>query len=179
MDVANGTRGEIVDIVLNPDEDPIPPNVPKVRLKKMPAYVLVKLNNTRLRQLPNLPPQVIPIEPNAVKFSITVQNTSRTVTRRQFPITGAYAFTDYRAQGQTIRNVIVDINSPPFGALNLFNLYVALSRGTGREGIRLLREFDRKIFFSKPLPEDLTIEDARLQELNMYTRKRYEAGEYK
>ena len=178
MDVANGTRGKIVDIVLNPDEDPIPPNVPKVRLKKMPAYVLVKLNNTRLRQLPNLPPQVSPIEPNAVKFSITVQNTSRTDTRRQFPIIGAYAFTDYRVQGQTIRNVIADISSPPFRALNLFNLYVALSRGTGREGIRLLREFDHKIF-SKPLLQDLAIEDARLQELNMYTRKRYEAGEYK
>ena len=178
MDVANGTRGEIVDIVLNPDEDPIPVNTQKVRLKKMPAYVLVKLNNTRLRQLPNLPPQVIPIEPNAAKFTITVQKKTRTVTRRQFPITAAYAFTDYRAQGQTIRNVIVDISTPPYGGLNLFNLYVALSRGTGREGIRLLREFDHKIFFSKPLPEALVIEDSRLQELNRETMQRYVAGEY-
>ena len=179
MDVANGTRGEIVDIVLSPEEDPIPLNAPKVRLKKMPAYVLVKLNNTRLRQLPHLPPQVIPIEPNAVKFSIMVKKKSRTITRRQFPITAAYTFTDYRAQGQTIRNVIVDISTPPYGGLNLFNLYVALSRGTGRGGIRLLREFDHKIFFSKPLPEALVIEDSRLQELNRNTQRQYVAGEYK
>ena len=179
MDVANGTRGEIVDIILNPDEEPIPVNQRKVRLKKLPAYVLVKLNNTRLKPLPHLPPQVIPIEPNATKFTILVDGSSRSITRRQFPITGAYAFTDYRAQGQTIRNVIVDISTPPFGALNLFNLYVALSRGTGREGIRLLRDFDHKIFFSKPLPSELVIEDSRLQDLNRYTLQRYQTGQYK
>ena len=46
MDAANGTRDEIVDIVLNPDEDPIPLNVCKVRMQKMSAHVLVKLKNT-------------------------------------------------------------------------------------------------------------------------------------
>ena len=30
MDVANGTWGEIVDIILNPDEEPIPVNQRKV-----------------------------------------------------------------------------------------------------------------------------------------------------
>ncbi|KAI5984330.1 hypothetical protein EDD15DRAFT_2115244, partial [Pisolithus albus] len=43
-------------------------------------------------------------------------------------ITAAYAFTDYRSQGQTLDSVIVDIATPPSGGLNLFNLYVALSR---------------------------------------------------
>ena len=36
-----------------------------------------------------------------------------TVRRRQFPITAAYAFTDYRSQGQTITYVLVDIAPPP------------------------------------------------------------------
>ncbi|KAJ7309974.1 hypothetical protein DFH08DRAFT_719085, partial [Mycena albidolilacea] len=40
----------------------------------------------------------------------------------------AYAFTDYRSQGQTIPYVLVDIASPLTGKLSLFNLYVALSR---------------------------------------------------
>ncbi|KAH9943738.1 hypothetical protein B0H21DRAFT_695357, partial [Amylocystis lapponica] len=53
----------------------------------------------------------------------------------------AYAFTDYRSQGQTISFVIVDIASPPSGSdLTLFNVYVALSRSSGRHSIRLLRD---------------------------------------
>ncbi|KAG1852685.1 hypothetical protein F4604DRAFT_1629041 [Suillus subluteus] len=51
-------------------------------------------------------------------------------------MTAAYAFTDYRSQGQTIPYVLVDIATPPTGGLNLFNLYVALSR-------KLLEEDDR------------------------------------
>ncbi|KAJ3730299.1 hypothetical protein C8R42DRAFT_553314, partial [Lentinula raphanica] len=52
-------------------------------------------------------------------------------------LTLAYAFTDYRAQGQTIVPVIIDIASPPTGALNLFNIYVALSRSSGRDNDEL------------------------------------------
>ncbi|KAJ3874322.1 hypothetical protein F5051DRAFT_336020 [Lentinula edodes] len=55
-------------------------------------------------------------------------------------MTAAYAFTDYRAQGQTIRSVLVDIGKPPTGTLSLFNLYVALSRS---HDIELLAEDDR------------------------------------
>ncbi|RDX46833.1 hypothetical protein OH76DRAFT_1329827, partial [Lentinus brumalis] len=70
-------------------------------------------------------------------------------------ITAAYAFTDYRSQGQTIPSVIVDLHTPPGGRLTLFNIYVALSRSSGRETIRLLRDFD----------------DRRLEKLNEYTRR--------
>ncbi|KAG6328454.1 hypothetical protein ID866_10635 [Astraeus odoratus] len=35
---------------------------------------------------------------------------------------------DYWAQGQTIPYIIIDIASPQTGVLNLFNLYIALSR---------------------------------------------------
>lgn len=70
----------------------------------------------------------------------------RTVRRRQYPITSAYSFTDYWSQGQTIPYVIVDIAEPPSGTLTLFNLYVALSQSTGRNTIRLLRDFDEQLF---------------------------------
>ncbi|KAI6043798.1 hypothetical protein EDC04DRAFT_2946394 [Pisolithus marmoratus] len=46
-------------------------------------------------------------------------------------MTTAYAFTNYCSQGQTIPFIIMDIASPPTGGLNLFNLYVALSRSSG------------------------------------------------
>ncbi|TFK88573.1 hypothetical protein K466DRAFT_488609 [Polyporus arcularius HHB13444] len=69
----------------------------------------------------------------------------RSVVRRQFPITAAYAFTDYRSQGQTIPAVIVDIMSPPGPQkLSLFNLYVALSRSNLLDEDDRLDELDRR-----------------------------------
>ncbi|TFK91367.1 hypothetical protein K466DRAFT_458945, partial [Polyporus arcularius HHB13444] len=89
---------------------------------------------------------VIPVEPLKTTMQIEIERVDgsalkRSVTRRQFPITPAYAFTDYRSQGQTIPSVLVDLKSPPSGKLSLFNLYVALSRSSGRGTIRLLRDF--------------------------------------
>ena len=51
-------------------------------------------------------------------------------------------FTDYCSQGQNLPYVIVDIAKPPLGGLDLFNLYVALSRSSGHETIWLLHDFD-------------------------------------
>ncbi|OCH88604.1 hypothetical protein OBBRIDRAFT_734164 [Obba rivulosa] len=93
----------------------------------------------------------------------------KTVRQRQFSTTGAYAFTDYRAQGQTIPIVLIDIQTPPPpGTLTLLNLYVALSRSSGRDTIRLLRQFDPKLFLQKHNP-DLKTEDDRLELLNAKT----------
>ncbi|THU78168.1 hypothetical protein K435DRAFT_700675 [Dendrothele bispora CBS 962.96] len=73
-----------------------------------------------------------------VKIKVGGQTLTRTVTRSQYPITAAYAFTDYRTQGQTIRPVLVDIATPPTGGLSLTALYVALSRKP-----ELMQEDDR------------------------------------
>ena len=85
-------------------------------------------------------------------------------------MTAAYAFTDYRSQGQTIPYVLVNIASPPTGGLSLFNLYVALSRSSGRSTIRLLRDFDDEIFKATHDPE-LLAEDDRLERLNELTKQ--------
>ncbi|KAI0310391.1 hypothetical protein OF83DRAFT_1042920, partial [Amylostereum chailletii] len=92
--------------------------------------------------LPGLSESVIPIVPVERTFSIVIPNhagdsvVTKTVTRRQLPVTPAYAFTNYRSQGQTIPIVVVDIASPARGSpLSLFNVYVALSRSSGRETI--------------------------------------------
>ncbi|KAG2122384.1 hypothetical protein BD769DRAFT_1290470, partial [Suillus cothurnatus] len=47
-------------------------------------------------------------------------------------LTPAYAFTDYRSQGQTISNAIIDIATPPTAGITPFNVYVALSRAHER-----------------------------------------------
>ncbi|KIO11588.1 hypothetical protein M404DRAFT_126572, partial [Pisolithus tinctorius Marx 270] len=68
---------------------------------------------------------------------------------------------------------IVDITTPPTGGLNLFNLYVALSRSSGQDTIRLLHEFDNKVFQASHSPE-LLAEDDRLDGLDLRTKHWWE-----
>ncbi|KAI6011526.1 hypothetical protein BKA83DRAFT_4382230 [Pisolithus microcarpus] len=150
LDITNGTRGVIQDIFLHPHEPPLTTDTGVHHLKHMPSYILVKLGRTRTSHLQGLEPSVIPVEPAVKTYSIQYVNSQGTpVTHRvqhlQYPVTPAFAFTDYRSQGQTLSHVIVDISRPPMGGLNLFNLYVALSRSSGHETIRLLRDFDEKL----------------------------------
>jgi hypothetical protein len=64
-----------------------------------------------------------------------------------------YAFTDYKSQGQTIECVIVDLGKPPWGALMAFNTYVALSQSCGHGTIRVLQDFEDKLFTMHPSEE--------------------------
>jgi hypothetical protein len=98
------------------------------------------------------------------------------VTRKQFPFTASYACTDYRSQGQTIKNAIIDIALPPSGGITPFNIYVALSRCRGRSSIRLLRDFSEKILMSHPC-EYLRLEDERLVILDKDTGTRIDSSE--
>src|SRR5882762_377642 len=113
LDITNGARGEIIDIILHPDELPIDANEPIIRLKYKPSYLLVKLSRTRATRLEGLDECVLPVEPVSTNYRIQVSVNGkiiqRTVQRRQFPLTAAYTFTDYRSQGQTILYVLVDI----------------------------------------------------------------------
>ena len=92
------------------------------------------------------------------------------VSRTQLPITAAYAFTDYHAQGQTIAPIIVDIGQPPTGAITPFNVYVALSRVKGRDSICLLCDFDKCLLQQHP-NEHLHVEDERLKKLDEETER--------
>lgn len=172
LDVTNGTWGEIVDIILHPDEPPIS-NDPVVHLKYLPAYLLVKLACTQASQLKGLDKAVIPIEPAMMTMGISVPTpnckvVTHTVWCRQYPIVATYTFMDYRSQGQTLPHVIIDIASPPTGTLTLFNLYVALSRSSRRDTIHLLCDFDKNLF-KWPHNTALMEEDDRLEELNRLT----------
>ena len=167
LDITNGARGVIVDILLSRGEPPLEEGS-TITLRYLPECVLVKLDRTRAAALPHLGEGVIPLQPVSSKTQIHVRGKSRTVTRTQFPMTPAYSFTDYRAQGQTIPYVVVDIASPPSSRLSLFNLYVALSCSSGRGTIRLLREFDDDMLLQGHEPE-LIDEDDRLEQLDEVT----------
>ncbi|KAJ6501525.1 hypothetical protein C8R47DRAFT_969993 [Mycena vitilis] len=89
-------------------------------------------------------------------------------------MTPAYAFTDYKSQGQTLPRVFIDLEKPPTGKLTPFSAYVALSRSKGRDNIRLLRGYEVGLFTTHP-SEDLKKEDERLDELTKDTMRRYPA----
>ena len=177
LDVTNGARGTIIDIIFDPGETVVPQHGQyEVHLKHVPSYILVQLERTRATQLEGLEGNVIPVEPVVTSMRIRVRErsgktTQWTVKRVQLPVTVAYAFTDYRSQGQTIPFVIVDIKKPPGpGRFTLFNIYVALSRSRGRHTIRILRDFDGELL-KRQQDGDLLVEDDRLDTLNQQTKE--------
>lgn len=169
-DLANGTVGEVVGLVLDKREPYAERQAPIIRLLFPPRYILLKPLYTTAQSLPGLDNGVFPIEPVERVFFISTQGQKIAVTRSQLPITGAYAMTDYRAQGQTMAAAIVDLAKPPTGSgLTPFAAYVALSRSRGRENIRILRDFDPKLFTTHP-SEALRQENRRLMKLDVDTK---------
>jgi len=67
---------------------------------------------------------------------------------------------------------VVDIATPPTEGLSLFNLYVALSRSSGKSAIQLLRDFNAKVFQASHSSQ-LLAEDDRLKELDMETKEQW------
>jgi PIF1-like helicase len=61
LDVTNGARGEIVNIILHPDEPPIG-DEPIITLQHLPSYILVKMDRTRATQLEGLDESIIPVQ---------------------------------------------------------------------------------------------------------------------
>jgi hypothetical protein len=177
--LSNGSRGRIVDIILDPREPPVDKRAieeKRTYLHYPPILVIVKLDFCELPQLPGLPPCHVPLSPVNCKFTMGSTPSTR-ITRRQLPLIPAYAFTDFKSQGQTIEHVLVDIGKTTCFALSPFNAYVALSRSRGRETIRLLRDFDDKLFIRHP-SEDLRIEDERIDALAKETSTHYAKGKY-
>jgi ATP-dependent exoDNAse (exonuclease V) alpha subunit len=159
-DLANGSRGVVEDIILDPRERVDPGHGKTIRLQYPPAAVLFKPLFSRKHTFPGLPEGTIPIFPTRKSFQLGGK-TGIHIDRDQIALTPAYAFTDFKSQGQTIENVIVDLAKPPSGNLTGFNAYISLSRSRRRNNIRLLQDFDERLFTVHP-NEHLRREDARL-----------------
>nr|GAT44292.1 predicted protein [Mycena chlorophos] len=154
-ELANGTRGEIVDIVLDVRERlPLPedPETGHSLLQYPPAVVLFKPDHSSFPEFEGLGHGIIPIVPSIAKFSIPGPSRNVRIARRQLALTPGYAFTDYKAQGQTIHFVVIDLQPTPTGALTPFSAYVAMSRSHGRDHVRILRGFKAEIFTQHPSP---------------------------
>ncbi len=171
-DLANGTRGTIVDVVLDPREPELTANNDGgVTLKFPPSAVVFKPDgkstikyNAQLGGS-DVDEGLIPIIPSTTTFTVNINKNSYEIRRRQFAITAGYAFTDYKSQGQTIEYVIIDLAPPPSGQTSPFSTYVALSRSRGRDTIRILREFEKDTFLNHP-SEHLRKEMDRLETMS-------------
>jgi len=97
--------------------------------------------------------------------------------QRQLPIVPAYAFTDFKSQGQMIEHTIVDIRKTSSFSLSPFNAYVALSCAHGQDSTCLLWDFENDLFTCHPC-EHLRQEEQWLLNAAKNTYLRYEEGYY-
>ncbi|KAJ3562055.1 hypothetical protein NP233_g9813 [Leucocoprinus birnbaumii] len=176
-DLANGTKGIIEDIVLDPREpdDLELDEKGRIILQYPPSLVKFRPDNPPTIQFAGLGNGLIPISPSQKNFSAQFDTGLKfNIQRKQLALTQAYAFTDYKSQGQTLPAVIVDLAPPPGrgGKLTPFNAYVALSRSRGRDTIRILRHFDEALFTNHP-SDPLREEDKRLEALAEKTKRDY------
>jgi hypothetical protein len=175
-DLANGSRSIVTDIILDPRE-PVDQHVSNtVHLQYPPATILFKPLFGGKKNLPGLPPGTIPIFPSRRLFSLKGV-TKTVIDREQYTLTPAYAFTDYKAQGQTMESVIIDLAKPLSGKLTAFNAYITLSHSRGRPTIRLLHDFEDKLFTTHP-SDELWKEDERLDHLAQVTMTCFHDGEF-
>ena len=72
LDVTNGARGGIVDIIVHPDEPPLGDDS-IVTLKYLPSYILIKMQQTCASQLNGLDEDIIPVEVATRNFQIKVR----------------------------------------------------------------------------------------------------------
>jgi len=182
-DIANRTTGTIEDILLDPRESKTinADAEGRVQLKYPPVLILFRPNkdtdlshvfqDSRESKQLHVGKGLVPITPSSsTPFNVScMDGTWFSVIRRQFALTAGYAFTDIKAQAQTIGRLIADLGKPPpMGTLSPFSAYVTLSRSRGRDTIRLLRNFDETLFTKHP-NEDLKKEMGRLKELHYQT----------
>ncbi|KAF8226808.1 hypothetical protein L208DRAFT_1299996 [Tricholoma matsutake] len=142
-----------------------------VLLRYLPSVIIFWPLHCTFPHFPGLQEGLIPIFPAERKFTIQGHSGGKIkVTQRQLAFTAGYAFTDYKAQGQTLEHVIVDLAKPPRGSITPFRAYVALSCSRGRDTIRLLWDFNDTLLTTHP-SQMLHEEDQRLRGLAAETEK--------
>ena len=118
--------------------------------------------------LPHLEPHHIPILEDTVDMTFIHPFSKKkcTIHRSQVPILPAFAMTVHKAQGQSLSNVIIDIESCSGTELP----YVMVSRATSLAGLLILRPFQKNKIRCRQ-SQDSRNEFRRLQSLALETMK--------
>ena len=119
------------------------------------------------------------MSPRAASISRSYQTVSfkygskgKNVTLEQFPVTLAYAITDYKCQGRTFPWVIVYLKRPRRGKWSAMSAYVQLSRAIARHHVSIIRPFDDKDL-REPLEPELVKELEWQSDMAGKTKKLY------
>eukprot|EP00742_Colponemidia_sp_Colp-10_P013665 GILJ01015450.1.p1 GENE.GILJ01015450.1~~GILJ01015450.1.p1 ORF type:complete len:670 (+),score=37.93 GILJ01015450.1:1352-3361(+) len=187
--LVNGARGTLRSIVFRTGAV-IDPSKPVFDTTSADiAYVLVELEKVWGAALQSLPEGIVPIVPVEKSFqwtesasagSVQPPGLGRTPTlsvkRKQLPIIPAFVLTDYKVQGKSFDNVIVDITKPP-GNRDAVGTYVCLSRARSLQGLAILRPFQRQVLMCCP-PQALLDEMERLESIERKTLRRLSLNEF-
>jgi hypothetical protein len=129
--LVNGSMGTVRDIVWNEGQDPT---------KDMPVAIMVEVDDYNGPKFPGM--NYIPIFPVTRRFEYKKRDCSRT----NFPLRPAYAITVHKAQGLTLRQVVLNLerkdHSPGLS-------YVAISRVKKLSSIMFETPFDLSRFTTK------------------------------
>ena len=146
--VCNNSEGTVRQIVLD-DRETWPPlhnEKGTVILTCPPAYVLVHVPEAEKKgvHLRGFPPGVVPIARDTRTFNVKifakkgVRERIFTIKRTQIPLSTAKISSVHRAQGETINDALMDLRQPRGDRSDKAIIYVAVSRVTRIEDIKLL-----------------------------------------
>jgi hypothetical protein len=141
---------------------------------RVATSVIVTIPEYNGPQMEGLGPRDVAVFPETKQILIFNPTTQKSITieRTQLPLQPAFTMTEYKAQGRTLNNVIIDLA----GCSGSQAPYVMASRATCLSGLYILRPFDIKKIRCRP-SEDLRLETLRLDELYMKTLANYSSGE--
>ncbi|KAJ6436886.1 PIF1 protein [Purpureocillium lavendulum] len=182
LKVVNGAEFTAVDIV--PD-----PNHPGYYLADgvtihfgPPLGILLQSKETEALAIPSLPAGTVLIRP--MSHTLDPSNPHfrflpTRCTRRGLPVAPAFVLTDYKAQGKTFVEVLLELrgnrmtNGEP-SKCDFTSLYVQLSRCTTLQGIKLLSPVRPQDFIGNSLDQPMVDGMRRLKKLAAEMRQAYE-----
>ena len=139
-DFANSTRGAIMDIILDLREGPLEPDEEEaIKLTCSLALILFKLDggsqisssfqDKRQHHAIQVLKGQISLMLCTINFTVIMSDgTKISIGRQQYTLTGGYAFTDIKSQGQTIEVLVADLRNTPTGKISPFSAYITLLR---------------------------------------------------
>ena len=136
---------------------------------KPPASVLFKQDNEKGLTFKDLDTKILPVFP--IEGSITIKGYS--VRRKQVPMCSAFSLTDYKIQGSTLTNVVLDLKDDSSlkgqsSHKKFCSIYVQLSRIRSLDSLHLLQRIDMKDLQFRP-DDALLAEMERLHILEQET----------